>query len=299
MGGLYIRQTGQKPFRMEKNEVVPAIKSRMLSAADEISADGRNWIPIGTHKQLGTLFKTRTTAATPTPSATAAPASPAASPPKPRKMSLQEFYSSERVFCPKCGFEQDRGASCQKCEVIFDKYWESKTGGNRKKAEPVTTPQSSSTSSGNFLKTLWNGEYPLWMTFWVFGVAIPMAIWFLFQTFLFAPTMENMMTRNPSREEMIEMMRGNFRSIIILTLIMYVYQFIVSVGLWRSAHAYDGFGLWRVLVQILVVLFFISIPGTIYSYFNAWNQMEQGLQQMDMMMQMQQNQMQQNTLPPP
>lgn len=293
MPNLYIRQAGQDPFPMEKNEVVPAIKSGMLSAGDEISADGKNWMPLGAHKQLGALFKTASAAPAAAPKTATGQTAPAAS--KPRKMSMREFYSSDRVFCPKCGFEQDRTASCQKCDIIFDKYWEIKTEGPRSKAEPrETMPVVESSGSGNMLARLWRGEYPLWITFWIFGAGIPFVIWFLFQTLVLTSGMQEMMTQNPSPDEMMEMMRGKFRSMMIMSAIMFPYQFIVAVGLWRAARVYEGFALWRVLVQICVVLFFISIPFTLFSYISGWNAMEQQLQQMQMMMEMQQNQMQQN-----
>ncbi len=292
MARLFIRKAGQNPVEIDKNQIVPAIKVGKLDAEDEISADGKSWISLGAHKQLGTLFNKEPAGAPATPVPPPAPA-------KPRKMTEREFYSSDRVFCPKCGFEQDRGPSCEKCDIIFEKYWEIKSGGSRRKAEPEVEQTQPAGGSGNFLKTLWNGEYPLWVTFWIFGFVIPAGIWFLFQTFIFAPNMEHMMTQNPSREMMMETMRSNFRNMTLMAMVMYCYQFIVSVGLWRSAGFYQGFGLWRVLVQILVVLYFISIPGTIYSYINAWDMMEQGLEQMDMMMQMQQNQIQQNPMGQP
>ena len=115
MSKFFIRRPGQDPFEIPKNQVVPAIKNGKLSADDEISPDGRSWISLGKHKQLSALFKTGATRA-PVPS-------------KRRKMSESEFYSSDRVYCPKCGFEQDRSDSCMKCNIIFDNYW------NLKKAE--------------------------------------------------------------------------------------------------------------------------------------------------------------------
>ncbi len=50
---------------------------------------------------------------------------------------------------------------------------------------------------------------------------------------------------------------------------------ILAVGLWRSANDYDGPGIWRTLVKIMVVCYFIGLPFNIFSISQFGTMMEQ------------------------
>ena len=122
MANVFIKRPGKDPFDFAKAQVVTAVKRGELLGDDEISADGKNWIRLDRHKQLGALFKTG--------------ASKPKTPTKPKKVNEAEFFSSDRVNCPKCGFDQDRADTCMECGIVFQKYFDSKKEA-RKWAESI------------------------------------------------------------------------------------------------------------------------------------------------------------------
>ncbi len=264
MTNIFIRSPGQDPFEIPKNQVIAAIKNGELSANQEISLDGQSWTVLDQHKQLGALFNQE------------APKPPPA--PKLKVVSETVFYASDRVNCPKCGHEQDRGDACADCNVLFEKYWESQKAKTQKKTEGAIEPELNADESGSFFHKLWNGKYPLWKTLWIFGVAYPMCILVPLQLIFvwkMQGIVEGVMNQNPALDErvadviaiMAVEMKTYFMVFAVVMLVYLVYAFILNVGLWRSANNYTGAGIWRILIRIAVVLYFIALPFNVFGIY--------------------------------
>lgn len=251
MTNLFIRKVDQDPFEIPKNQVVPAIKNGTLLMDDEISPDGQLWVRLGQHKQLGALFSQ------------GAPKTQPPAPAKPKQVSESTFYSSDRVNCPKCGFEQDRGDACVNCNILFEKYWSLKKERAKKKPQPVLEPELDSVESKNVVQKLWNGEYPLWATYWLFGVVYPLCVFFIFWTFFagkIMATAEDMTNESPPSASMMADMKFYATLYTVFMLVYLAYCLIVNVGLWRSASNYTGASIWSIIVKVFVVLFFVTLP---------------------------------------
>ncbi len=274
MANILIKRGDQEPFEIPKNQVVAAIKNGELLADDEISLDGQSWVRLDQHKQLGALF------------GQGEPKPPPA--PKPKVMSEAIFYSSDRVNCPKCGFEQDRGDTCESCNLLFEKFWAAHKTRTKRKPNRAFAPELDAEESGGIFHKLWNGKYPLWKTFWLFAVAFPLCAILLAEAFwmwgvegkmqsgMQAMMQQGVMNENLTPEEQMtamtnsimnwfEEIRPYFMAFAAFMLIYSVYAFFVNVGLWRSANNYKGAGIWRILVRIWVVLVFIALPFNVFN----------------------------------
>ncbi len=274
MTNVYIKRSGDDPFEMPKNQIVAGVKKGELLPDDEISADGKKWVRLDRHKQIAPLFKGQAKKA----------------PPKPKKMTEEEFYANKQVVCPNCLFEQEREESCRKCNVLFEKYWDIKKGRVKTKTQAQKTKITkqeleAAQSSGGIMTKLWRGEYPLWATFWLFGFLFPLIVMGLLQFvaarfFLQDMTQslmesgtgaEGAMSQEEAMLQMMTAMEQFLPYILAFLFISLIYSFILNVGLWRSAGNHTGFALWRIIVKILVVLFFISLPFQIFNIYQMTN----------------------------
>lgn len=274
MTDILVKRDDQEPFKIPKNQVVPAIKSGKLLPDDEISVDGKSWIVLSRHKQLGPLFN---------PDETAPPPKP-----KPKVLSETVFYSSERVQCPKCGFEQKRGETCESCNLLFKKFWEAHKTRSQKKTQKSFAAELDGEESGNFVHKLWNGKYPLWKAFWIYTVALPFcvillveALWMWQMSGTMEEGLQTMMQQSMTSEELppeeqvaamttammawFEQIKPYFMAFAVLILTLCGYAFLSNMGVWRSANDYGGAGIWRVLARVWVVLVFISLPFNVYN----------------------------------
>lgn len=93
-------------------------------------------------------------------------------------------------------------------------------------------------ASGGFFKKLYNGEYSLARTYWLYNVLVNVLVGIL----------DNVLT-----------VTGDLILSLILLVFTVVYNFICLVGVWRAASKYTGFALWAILAKIVVVLNFILI----------------------------------------
>jgi len=93
-------------------------------------------------------------------------------------------------------------------------------------------------------------------------------------------TMEGDLPPEQAMNQMLMVMMEKFLpAIIVMFSLFFTYSFVLNVGLWRSASNYTGAGIWRILVKILVVLFFISLPFhafNIYQFINLYQILGEG-----------------------
>jgi hypothetical protein len=86
-------------------------------------------------------------------------------------------------------------------------------------------------------KALWLGKLPLYIAFWWFGILGTIALGFLF-TLIFSAE------DDPSIIE-----------IFLVAIVSIGYQILISIGIWRSADAYQGDKGYAVAARLTVVLY--------------------------------------------
>ena len=104
-------------------------------------------------------------------------------------------------------------------------------------------PQDAAPARRGVIARLWNGNYSLAVTFWVFGVLVRILEWILLKYVEFL--------------ELAKTSPWLFNVTLVLAIALEV---CILVGMWRSAGKYKGFRLWPILVRA-VVLFVIFSMG--------------------------------------
>lgn len=96
----------------------------------------------------------------------------------------------------------------------------------------------------NLIKRLWKGEIPLWKTFWLYGVLLPVLVMILYPIPL---------------KILVHFIFIYIAYIFALTILMgLVYPVIIFVAIWRSAGKYEGDKIWAWLSKISVI-FMVAI----------------------------------------
>ena len=99
---------------------------------------------------------------------------------------------------------------------------------SRRRNTAKTTPDSNTSSIGRF----WNGDVPLWKSYWLVGTLGSIPIWFLINL-LYAVSFE-------------------------LALFLSIgFQIFLSVGIWRSSDKYDGSRIWSILPKVAIIFGFL------------------------------------------
>ena len=131
--------------------------------------------------------------------------------------------------------------------------------------EPTKIPATNQ-GSESYLARHWRGELSLAKTFWLDGIALSVAVFFL------AAAIEEILFRHFQREPGLTVL------LIVTTFLIGLCSFIWSlVGLWRSARSFAGSRIWSVLARLvavvwlgLVSLFWITSSQTlITTYYNC------------------------------
>lgn len=103
-------------------------------------------------------------------------------------------------------------------------------------------PQDTAPARRGVIDTLWNGDYSLATTFWVFGVLVRTLMWMILKVL-----------------QILEIVSNTGPWLLVGTaLFLTVLDVCILVGLWRSASKYTGFRLWPILVKALVILIVFS-----------------------------------------
>lgn len=87
------------------------------------------------------------------------------------------------------------------------------------------------------IKKIWNGELPLFKVYWIYGVLGGLIIRLIVE----------------GSYNLISLQYLTVFSYTLITLIL-AYQLLLSVGIWRSANAYQGSKEWALLAKIAAVL---------------------------------------------
>ena len=113
-----------------------------------------------------------------------------------------------------------------------------------------------SARSGNFILKLYRGELSLWVAYWVFGwgsmILISSAM----------PIVEEVIDRvtatgSPSLQIVLMLVCG----------IVFAFEVVVAIGIWRSAGKYRGSLLWSSLARLgVVVMVLAALSGVIAEF---------------------------------
>lgn len=103
-----------------------------------------------------------------------------------------------------------------------------------------------------FLKKLYKGNFGLSTTFWMYGVVLNILTVFVYA--IFAITIDSTTT---------------FESLIFVSTLFFMfygthlaYQVFIAIAIWNAACKYD-FDLWRILAQLIVIIYFCVIAARI------------------------------------
>lgn len=99
------------------------------------------------------------------------------------------------------------------------------------------------------LKKLWRGDYPLWLTFWVFGVggiALLQGLFYLIQYFYSSASVLGL------------------SFFYIMTAVNLLYSVFLLIVIWRSSAKYKGSRLWPTMAKIVIALSIFKSLTDIY-----------------------------------
>lgn len=115
------------------------------------------------------------------------------------------------------------------------------------------------------LRKLYEGEYSLSKSYWLFGNVVPFLLFALMLGIIFGFSSSNPLTKlrmlDFKPEGYVALMATIFLSIITL-----IYIFISTVGVWRSATKHSGRKLWAILAKITIVIAFISYANDLRKF---------------------------------
>ena len=102
------------------------------------------------------------------------------------------------------------------------------------------------------IKKIWNGELPLFKVYWIYGVLVGLIIRVIVESSYYFIALK-------------------YLSVFSYTLVILVvaYQLLLSVGIWRSADAYQKNKVWPVLAKIGAVLGLIMAAGLLVNTFKG------------------------------
>ena len=115
---------------------------------------------------------------------------------------------------------------------------------------------SGSAKSGNFILKLYRGELSLWVAYWVLGwgsvVLISSAM----------PIVEGVIDRATATSSL-----GLQIVLMLVCGIVFAFEAIVAIGIWRSAGKYQGSLLWASLARLgVVVMVLAALSGVIAEF---------------------------------
>lgn len=110
---------------------------------------------------------------------------------------------------------------------------------------PFVEPAASNGSNTGLVVRIWRGEIPLPQMFWLYGVTALVAISVVVQFAFVRLAMAGF--------------GGLFFVGLVVSALAAAYQFLVSVGIWRSAAHYTGTKAWAALARVMAGLFLLAL----------------------------------------
>lgn len=112
-------------------------------------------------------------------------------------------------------------------------------------SESFIEPAGKNVSNTGLVTRIWSGEIPLPQMFWLYGVAALVAITIVVQFAFVRLAMAGL--------------GGLFFVGLVVTALAAAYQFLVSVGIWRSAGHYTGAKAWGALARVMAGLSLLTL----------------------------------------
>jgi hypothetical protein len=120
----------------------------------------------------------------------------------------------------------------------------------------------------NWLRRLWRGEIPLRRAFWIFAVLISIGLNLTKRVLsMVALGVLVLFAFSPSPDAA---MKGAWFGITVMILLVYAYQLIACVGVWRSAGQYPGNRVYAILAKVAVVLFVAYMIAAAIAIAQTW-----------------------------
>lgn len=115
----------------------------------------------------------------------------------------------------------------------------------------------------NIFKRLYQGELSLPLTFWGFGLLVPIALGIILALVLFSILVAQ--NASPPFANFIASLgaAGQCAAIVLFYLVTIAYTFVLIVAQWRAAEKYQGRKIWALLVKIC------SVFGAVLTVYSA------------------------------
>ncbi len=114
------------------------------------------------------------------------------------------------------------------------------------------------------LKKLYDGEYSLSKSYWLFGNIIPFFLFMLLLGVIFGFSSDPL-----TKLRMLNFKPEGYLSLIltiILSIITLIYIFISTIGVWKSATKHQGKKFWAIIAKITIVIAFISYANDLRKF---------------------------------
>ena len=124
---------------------------------------------------------------------------------------------------------------------------------------------ATSAKKPNFFVRMFRGDVGLALTFWVFGIVIPLMysiVGFVVMVVIIGMVVGDAVANQDAAVGSAKLLYYSYSFIFWGGLIAYcVFTYI---AIWRSARKYAGFKLWKFLAQVYVVVCWLSLPYSLY-----------------------------------
>jgi len=112
----------------------------------------------------------------------------------------------------------------------------------------------------NLIKELWNGDKPLVVTYWLYGI-LPSMVFHIIDVIVELNYVKLFTAYGESLNYFIYC----------YLIIGFLYSIFIFVAIWRSAEKYTGNGIWSALAKFAVILGIFSLTMQAKQLYESWN----------------------------